>query len=115
MELRMKGTKAEIEDYLDMITDQGMFYTKITEQMTLKEYIENNLKKSNRTDPYNLKELENKDISVVFIKVFLTKEELLDDAKREKKYKEKLAAKESFKTVRTSTGITYGGKRQKGA
>ncbi len=58
MELRMKGTKAEIEDYLDMITNQGMFYTKITEQMTLKEYIENNLKKSNRTDPYNLKELE---------------------------------------------------------
>lgn len=113
IEIRMRGPDDEIEAYLDMIADQQVFFQKMFEPMKYKDYVEHTMKMSNRTVPYNYKELENADNTVLFIKVFKTQKALLEDCTREKKYKEKLAAKERLKTVRTSTGITYGGKRQK--
>ena len=111
MRMRLIGTEEEIAMWIDIFTKQRKFYVKASEPVILKDYIDHTKKMAGRTDVYQPKECEDPDIKVVFIKGFQTQEELLKDCDKEKKYRKKQEEKNVFKTIRTSTGISYGGRR----
>lgn len=110
-DIRMTGTKQEIDDYLDMMTKQGNFYVKISDPVPYADYIAHTMAKSGRTDAYKAKEYRDKDMMVVFIKAFNSPEELVEDLKREKRRKKAQEERGFLKTISTSSGVSYGGRR----
>ena len=110
-DIRMTGTRKEIDDYLDMMTNQGAFYVKISEPVSYADYIAHTMAKSGRTDAYKANEYRDKDVMVVFIRAFNSPEELVEDLKKEKRRKKKQEDSRFYKTVSTSSGVSYGGRR----